>query len=1148
MPTGLTTNAPPRPRRRPTRWVAAGVVLLALAGLGHGIGLGLGAGPAAAIEQPDTIDIDALDMVPVRMWGVSGQQPQNTQTETLDVLVWDFAQSGDRMFVGGAFLNVQEDENATPIPQAFVAAFDIHTGEWVDTWTPQLDRAVYALEVLPNGSLLVGGEFETVNGVTRRGLVALDPITGAIDSSFPGAVDRPWSERRATVRDLQIDADSGRIYVAGSFSHLEGAANSRTQVSKVGRFLDAAGTIDTSWTPPVQGGAIWGIDTDPTRGVVALAGFFTSVGGQAETGHFEVLDDVTGAVAVGRAEIPRNLPGAQPEMFDVTYGDGVLFVIGEQHMMQVIDADTHQMLGYHHTGARNDEFAWSGHFAGGAYQAGERIGDVVFAGCHCTSGTDNHYDSIADRRTTRHNVMAYDAATGAQIEAFDPDLESPRDGFWAAASATNGCLYLGGDFHLGGNKSGKNRWLGGFAKLCPPRPDIDVATIEDQLTMAGDEVSQQVEASATAPGGEPVVLQFEASNLPPGLLIEPTTGMITGTPTRTGSWDVTITVTAADGDANPAWFRLTWSVLGADDPRIRPVADQYVVEYDDVSLQIDATGGGLTYAVTGLPAGLTIDAATGLISGTAVPDGESAVTVTVTDPLDRSDTETFLISIADWPREPALAAHTPGQLGSSSVYAGWQFSVDQVQVIGELGIGDGNRNGVIDNAGATTAGLWDQATRELLATVDIPPSAPVENGFAYAELATPVTVQPGRTYIIAAELSGEPYTQSGGSTTTAPGVTIVGYAIKWGTAQSFPWALGRTTDRYIGPSFRFLGSRPDPGPGDGGPAAGAALVNPGSTWRFDDTGADLGNTWSQPAFDDSGWATGEGPFGFGSDGLATQWTPGFVTYYARTTFEFDGATPPSLTLDLKADDGAIVYLNGVEILRDNLPIGTVTSTTPASTWRAGADETFFTHIVPADALINGTNVLAVEIHNVWSGSADVLFDLQLTGADVAPPPEPEPDLIPVSGSWRHTDADDADGAPPDWPVDLPADAPTASAEFGFGDGDEATLVATGKEAYYFAAEFTVADPADHPELTLGLAADDGAVVYLNGVEVQRVNMPDGPIGPTSRPVTWMAGDDERFKQYTVPGDALVPGTNRMTVEVHNLWPGNSDVTFDLYLR
>ena len=100
---------------------------------------------------------------------------------------------------------------------------------------------------------------------------------------------------------------------------------------------------------------------------------------------------------------------------------------------------------------------------------------------------------------------------------------------------------------------------------------------------------------------------------------------------------------------------------------------------------------------------------------------------------------------------------------------------------------------------------------------------------------------------------------------------------------------------------------------------------------------------------------------------------GRLTYYLRTSFTVSNpAQVTGLTLDLLRDDGAVVYLNGVEVARDNMPGGTITAATPASTAVAGADEAAFHRFTlnPA-ALRDGTNVLAVEIHQSSVGSSDV---------------------------------------------------------------------------------------------------------------------------------------------------------------------------------
>lgn len=763
---------------------------------------------AAAIDQP-IVDIANLDMVPERTWGVSGLNSAITQTETLDVHVWDFAQVGNRMFVGGAFLNVQENKTSTPISQPYIAAFDLDSGDWIDTWTPSLDFPVYALDVTPDGALLVGGEFTQVNGTPRQGVVALDPLTGDIDPTFAGSVDRPWSERRAAVRDMAVVGND--IYIAGNFSHLDGINGSRTRIFKAGRFSNT-GVIDTTWKPEVTGSAIWGLDLDTARGEVYFSGYFTAVNGEPDTGHFHTVDIDTGASTPGKIELPRNLPGVQPEMFDVVAGEDLVFVIGEQHVTQVLNSDDQKMIGWHGTGFSSETFAYSGGFAGGGYQAGERIGDIVFAGCHCTyserNGKLSHFSSFTGKRTNHRLVMAYSARTGELIEDFKPDIHSPKDGTWAIASDTNGCLYIGGDFHAGGVDHGRPRWVGGFAKHCP--------------------------------------------------------------------------------------------------------------------------------------------------------------------------------------------------LGNNN--------------------NDDPDNGNLDDV-------------------------PEDN-----------------------------------------------------------------------------------------------ILAPGSAWKYKDDGGEPNPAWMQTGFGDAAWKDGTAEFGFGDGDEQTPITSEKTSYYFRSTFEVDGTLPPSVELALKADDGAIVYINGTEVLRDNLPLGRVTSKTGATTWRTGADEGFNSHYISSSALVQGTNTIAVEVHNVWWKNSDLSFDLAINPSNEVVAADNK--LVEISSEWSYRD--NTNGGLANWTNGLGA-APTGSAPLGFGQGNEATLVTPGQKTYYFSKEFNVDKAADHGSLELQLLADDGAVVYINGTEVHRYNMPAGEIKFSTAPLQWVSGADETFKTSTIPGAALVDGKNVIAVEIHNFWSGNGDLSFGLGL-
>ena len=88
----------------------------------------------------------------------------------------------------------------------------------------------------------------------------------------------------------------------------------------------------------------------------------------------------------------------------------------------------------------------------------------------------------------------------------------------------------------------------------------------------------------------------------------------------------------------------------------------------------------------------------------------------------------------------------------------------------------------------------------------------------------------------------------------------------------------------------------------------------------------------------------------------------------------------SLKLRLLRDDGAVVYLNGMEALRSNMPDGPVSYTTLASVGVGGpAESTFYNFAIDPSLLAEGVNVLAVEIHQVSPQSSDISFDLELVG-------------------------------------------------------------------------------------------------------------------------------------------------------------------------
>jgi hypothetical protein len=107
-----------------------------------------------------------------------------------------------------------------------------------------------------------------------------------------------------------------------------------------------------------------------------------------------------------------------------------------------------------------------------------------------------------------------------------------------------------------------------------------------------------------------------------------------------------------------------------------------------------------------------------------------------------------------------------------------------------------------------------------------------------------------------------------------------------------------------------------------------------------------------------------------------------ITTYFRCQFVITNAAAYSnLTLRLVRDDGAVIYLNGTELWRDNMPAGAISYTTPAIAVVSVPDESaWWTRTTNAAALVNGTNIIAVEVHQQSTASSDVSFNFELVAA------------------------------------------------------------------------------------------------------------------------------------------------------------------------
>src|SRR5437870_2266098 len=188
----------------------------------------------------------------------------------------------------------------------------------------------------------------------------------------------------------------------------------------------------------------------------------------------------------------------------------------------------------------------------------------------------------------------------------------------------------------------------------PPAPVItSPATATGQVGVA---FSYQITATNNP-------TSYNATGLPAGLTVNTSTGLISGTPTTAGTYSVTISATNSGGTGSAT---LTLTINPA-----KPVITSSLTATGQVgvafSYQITATNNPTSYNATGLPAGLTVNTSTGLISGTPTTAGTYTLTITATN---AGGTGSATLTLTIKPPAPVITspATATGQVGVAFSY------------------------------------------------------------------------------------------------------------------------------------------------------------------------------------------------------------------------------------------------------------------------------------------------------------------------------------------------------------------------------------------------------------------------------------------------------------------------------------------------
>jgi subtilase family serine protease len=274
---------------------------------------------------------------------------------------------------------------------------------------------------------------------------------------------------------------------------------------------------------------------------------------------------------------------------------------------------------------------------GGTSESSPIIASVFALAGNNGNGGDNAADSIYTHTTDLNEVTA--SSNGS---CTPPAADSVLCTATGAAHTYNGPTGWG-----------TPEGLGAFQSNTSTANTVTVTNPGSQTGTVGTAASLQISATDSASGQ---TLTYSASGLPAGLTINAST-----TPTTATTYSATVTAKDTTGATGSASFTWTINAAAANKVTVTNPGSQTGTVGTAASLQISATdsasGQTLTYSASGLPAGLTINASTGLITGTPTTATTYSATVTAKDTTGATGSASFT-----WTINAAASGCTAAQL------------------------------------------------------------------------------------------------------------------------------------------------------------------------------------------------------------------------------------------------------------------------------------------------------------------------------------------------------------------------------------------------------------------------------------------------------------------------------------------------------
>lgn len=514
--------------------------------------------------------------------------------------VFSLASNGGVVYAGGSFTGLGG------VLRNNLAAIDLVTGQ-VTSWDPDANSDVLVLTIA-GGSLYAGGSFTGIGAQVRNGLAAFDLGTGALAAWDPNVGGRVSS----------LTVEGALVYAGGLFNDVGGQPRENVAA------ISAASGTPTAWNPGTDG-EVFAISTaGPT---VYLGGTFTATAG-AVRNNLAAVDAATGVATSWNPNSNGTVRTIDTSCGRVLVG-GFFTTIGGQsrNRLALLDAVT---------GAAG---TWNPNSNGPAYVV------LVDGRTVYVSGVFSSVGGLA-----RNRLAAIDLATGTPT-GWNPNAS----GTVRAMALAGGSLYAGGSFASMGTTLQTNvAAMSGDATLTCPAIALSPASLPAMLV--GGSLSQLITASG---GAAPWCWALTSGALPPGLAYDPGTSTISGTATTAGSYAFTITATDANGCQGSQSY-----VVQVDCPVIAlsPTELPFGSVGAPYARTLTASAGNapLAWSVSSgsLPDGITLAAATGVLSGVPTTAGTSVFSITATDAYGCTGSANYTIDVFLTPPASVVAANT----------------------------------------------------------------------------------------------------------------------------------------------------------------------------------------------------------------------------------------------------------------------------------------------------------------------------------------------------------------------------------------------------------------------------------------------------------------------------------------------------------